>query len=230
MNQRYYLFRLLGFPVYLEASFFILAALYLIIGGLSPSALLGTAVFVAAAAASILWHELGHALMARRLGSQGIAIVLHGAGGMTLHKPPPSLRRALLVSAAGPGLGLMLGLLLLAAALLARAAGLYAPLLLARFLEDLIYINIVWSLFNLLPMLPLDGGNILQNLLLLRLPGRRAMEISLATSFLLAVALGLLALWHRWVFVTLICLFSAQHTYQQMGGFGPLARLWRGRS
>lgn len=226
MKQRYLLFRLLGFPVHLEPSYLLLVALYVLIGGLSASALSSTLVFIVAASISILWHELGHALMARRQGASGTSIVLHGMGGTTFFTPLGSLRRSLLVTAAGPLSGLALGLALWAGVAATRSLGLFEPLLVGQLLRDLIYVNIVWSVFNLLPMLPLDGGRLMQDLLLLHLPRRRAGELAQATSFLLAVGLGLFGLWHRWVFVTLICLFSAQLAWQQMGGLGPVKRLW----
>lgn len=224
MFKRYRLFRVLGFPIYVELSFLLLGAFYLIMGGFSPQDLLASLIFIVAVILSILWHELGHAFMARRLGATGISIVLHGAGGLTSHSPLGGPRRSLRVSAAGPGFGLALGLAALGLGWLAGPTGLGV---LGVFWQDLIFINIFWSLFNLLPMLPLDGGNILRDLLLLRMSAWRAMELSLAVSFGLAVVIGLLAMSQRWLLITLVCLFSGQMTWMQMGGWGPLQRFWR---
>ena len=223
MFRRYHLFDLAGFPLYAEPTFLLLAGFYLLTGGLQSQQIVASLSFVVAVALSILWHELGHAVAARRLGASGISIVLHGAGGLTYHSPLATRRRSVLVAAAGPAAGLALGLPLAAAWWFTRQA---LPGLAATFLWDLVYINVLWSLFNLLPMLPLDGGHILQDVLVLRLGSLRGRELAWAISFFLAVGVGLVGLWQRWFFITMICLFSGQLVWKQMRGPGPLKRFW----
>lgn len=223
MFRRYHIFDLAGFPLYVEPTILLLAGFYVLTGGLAGPQIVSSLGFVLAMVLSITWHELGHAFAARRLGSSGISIVLYGAGGLTYHSALATRKRSLMVSAAGPAAGLALGLPLLGVWWLTRAA---LPTMAAGLLYDLVFINIVWSLFNLLPMLPLDGGHILRDALVMRLGSLRGKELAWAFSFFLAVGVGLLGLWNRWFFVTMICLFSGQMVWTQMRGPGPLQRFW----
>lgn len=106
---------------------------------------------------SLLAHEFGHALMAKhfRLSPQ---ILLHGFGGLTGHERARRERDEALIIAAGPLAGLMLGLVSYA---LLR----FAPITSVRTLgalDQLMWINFVWSAFNLLPMWPMDGGQLMR--------------------------------------------------------------------
>lgn len=152
-------FRLFAIPVEIRPSFLLIAALV----GLS----LGEPVLVAAWAAvvfvSILIHELGHALTARRFGAQ-VSIELNGVGGLTRWVVPQGElgpgRRAL-VSAAGSAVGVVFGGVVW---LVASQFGPY-PRLAAFVLDNLIFVNVFWGLLNWLPIRPLDGGHLLMSLL-----------------------------------------------------------------
>ncbi len=78
-EDKLWTFRLATFPVEIQWSF---AAFVTLFGSLTGSALRGIIVAIAAVA-SILAHELGHAIVAKRLGRRGISIVLHWLGGTT---------------------------------------------------------------------------------------------------------------------------------------------------
>jgi Zn-dependent protease len=150
-------FGVLGVPVNVQPWFLVVAG----VGALqlrSPALVL---IWMATVTGSVLWHELGHALTMRRFG-YAPRVELHAMGGLA-HWPPganPSARQALLVTAAGPFAGLLLGTIVW---FLAGRAG---PLpYLARIAVDwIVWVNVAWSLFNLLPLLPLDGGNLLDHL------------------------------------------------------------------
>ena len=89
-------FRLFGFPVRVQLSFFLVVVLL----GLFPGATVGTVIiWTAVAAVSILWHELGHAFAARRLGSSP-TIDLYGFGGLTHWQPREDASRWHLISVA----------------------------------------------------------------------------------------------------------------------------------
>jgi Zn-dependent protease len=149
-------FRIAGIPVDVQVWFLVVtgvSALQL----RSPPLVL---IWMAIVTTSVLWHEFGHALTMRRFGYPP-RIELYAMGGLA-HWPPganPSARQALLVDAAGPFAGLVLGAIVWS---VARGAG---PLpYLARVAVDwIVWVNIAWSLFNLLPLLPLDGGNLLDH-------------------------------------------------------------------
>jgi Zn-dependent protease len=106
---------------------------------------------------SLLVHEFGHALMARHFKLEP-RILLHGFGGQTGHHPAGRDRDEALIIAAGPLFGLSLGVL---AFLVLQ----YAPIQSENAygaLRYFMYINFIWSAFNLLPMWPMDGGQLLR--------------------------------------------------------------------
>jgi Zn-dependent protease len=130
----------------------------------------GLLVWVAVVFQGILMHELGHALVGRAFGRQP-RIELIALGGLTWweQREPLSPGRSLAVSIAGPAVGIVVGLFALLAmdlaALPEASLGRYA-------LGSLIYVNLGWGLLNLLPVLPLDGGNIVASLMELLSPSR----------------------------------------------------------
>lgn len=110
---------------------------------------------------SIVLHELGHALVARRFGLKTTSITLFIFGGVArLEKDPEDGRTEFWMAAAGPLVSMFLAAIFYAVAvsgLLGRASS-----AVARYLA---LINFVLALFNLVPAFPLDGGRILRGLL-----------------------------------------------------------------
>jgi stage IV sporulation protein FB len=154
-------FRVLGTPIRVSPWFWVVGVI------LGYPALQAGAEFLAAwlvvLFASILVHELGHALVARRFGySPGI--LLYQFGGLASYRPDAShtAGRALAISLAGPGAGfVLLGVVLaLRATVLPQAASPTGPDLLRFTVGSLIWINLWWGLMNLLPVVPLDGGQV----------------------------------------------------------------------
>ncbi len=179
-------FQLFGFPVRVQASFFLVVLLL----GLFPGATLATVViWTGVAAVSILWHELGHAFAARRLGSKP-TIDLYSFGGLTHWQPRADATRWHLISVAlaGPFAGVVLGGIV---GLGALAAGGVGDGNLRFFVLVMLWINLGWGMVNLLPVLPLDGGHVLAELL----PGtreqrwRRAAIVSVVTGVVAGIIL-----------------------------------------
>jgi Zn-dependent protease len=111
--------------------------------------------------ASILLHELGHAIRAQRDGIVIHRITLWVFGGVALVRGPlPSAGAELRTAAAGPAVSLVLGLVFVLAALLLRR-----PASVNGVLFWLGQMNLSLLVFNLIPALPLDGGRILRALL-----------------------------------------------------------------
>jgi Zn-dependent protease len=149
--------------------------------------------WVACVFVSILLHEFGHVWMGRLFGSQGY-IVLYSFGGLAVgsNRVPYAWQR-ILVLLAGPGIQLLLfafirwkGVWLLS---LAPPAWQDA---LAFVLDILIWINLFWPLLNLLPIWPLDGGQIMREVCLTLLPARGvaiSLGISMVVSGVLAIHL-----------------------------------------
>ena len=182
--------RILGIPTYANGSaLLVLAFLVFGQGARGAEELVGALLYGAVVFGSILVHELGHAVVGRRLGLNPRRILLHGFGGLCEYGRAPKAREGLISAAAGPVAGLILGALALA---LSLTVGASLPPRMAWLLGAAVQINIFWSLFNLLPMYPLDGGSVLWNALRLRRPGNSAWlltrKISIGTAILVAIA------------------------------------------
>jgi Zn-dependent protease len=145
---------LLGVPVRVEWTFWIIAVL-LGIGAYSGGLLVA---WVAVVFVSILVHEFGHALVLRAY-EQKPRVVLLGMGGVTFGSAPHRNRaESIIVSVAGPLTALIL--LGIPAYLLQGSVSQYDNYNLYEVLGAIAFVNIFWSLANLAPILPLDGGNV----------------------------------------------------------------------
>ncbi|WP_392567324.1 M50 family metallopeptidase [Micromonospora echinofusca] len=114
--------------------------------------------FVVSLLGSVLLHELGHALTARRYGIGVRGITLELLGGYTeMDRDAPTPRIDLLVSLAGPAVSAVLGALAVAATL-----ALPDRTLANQLAFQLAVSNVIVALFNSLPGLPLDGGRALR--------------------------------------------------------------------
>lgn len=142
-------FPLLGFAVRIRHWFWLLA----VVLGLRARTGVELLEWTAVVTVSVLLHELGHAFLAARWGVV-YRIELHGMGGTTTWRPTGAHTwwNDVAVSLAGPAVGLTAGFLLNQMPLD------QAPRLLQLAVHDLAWTGIVWSAFNLLPILPLDGG------------------------------------------------------------------------
>ena len=211
-------FNLLGFPTQIAWSTLLVALVPLLYVLQGRSTLLGVAAWVVAVVSSILIHELGHALAARRYQLAPISIAVHGVGGFCLHQSTPSYRERLVVSLAGPLLGMVPGVVAYLLLVLLAPGG-----TLGYFLDSMVYIGILWSGLNLLPIIPLDGGNALAALLQEYDPWPGlAMPIVWGVGTVTAVVGAVLAavFWQS-IFVTVLALVFAYHNG---------SRLWRWRN
>lgn len=168
MNNNIRVGSLFGIPFYVNPSWFLVLGLVtfsygsglaaqfpLLSGGLTWMLGLMTALLLFA---SVLAHELGHSLVALRQGVGVKSITLFLFGGLaSLEKESKTPAEAFWVAIAGPLVSLFLfGTI----TTLTTVTHLTGPL--AAILGTLAYINLVLALFNLIPGLPLDGGNILK--------------------------------------------------------------------
>lgn len=172
--------------------------------------------------ASVLVHELGHALTARRYGIRTRSITLFLFGGVAqIAKDPPTPVAELVVAAAGPVTSLILS------ALFAGARPLAAGSALGAIVTYLAWINASLAGFNLIPGFPLDGGRVLRALIW-RVTGslERATLIASRTGQLVAmgfIAFGVLGAFTgnviAGIWLVLIGWFmdtGAQASYQQV--------------
>lgn len=158
---------LFGIPFYIKPSwFFVLGLITLTYGGqlASFSGLTGVLPWffglIAALLlfASVLAHELGHSFAAMSQGIQVKSITLFIFGGLAaLEKESETPLGSFLVAIAGPLVSVLLfGIFTIVNATVAL------PTALGAIVSLLAYINLVLALFNMIPGLPLDGGNVLK--------------------------------------------------------------------
>lgn len=146
-------FRIFGVGVRVDLFFFISAVL--LGSNLPPKYLLYWVLIVFV---SVLVHELGHAMAFRAIGQQP-SVVLTGFVGLTYGSAPIATRaRRVGVSLAGPII--QLAALGLPAMALRQQISPYTDFDKWWFLDRLVFVSIGWALFNLLPILPLDGGHV----------------------------------------------------------------------
>jgi Zn-dependent protease/predicted transcriptional regulator len=231
------LFKLAGFQVGLDWSWFIIAVLitWTLASGvfpyyypdLTPGAYWSMGVIAALGLfASIVLHELGHATVARRYGLPIRRITLFIFGGVAEMEAEPERPAAeFWVAIAGPIVSFLVGLVCWL--LLQAAAGAGAGVPVVGVLAYLATINVILAVFNLVPAFPLDGGRILRAALWhwkgsLRWATRVSSTIGGGFGILLIV-LGVYrvlvgdfvgGMW--WFLIGLFVRFAAQASYQQV--------------
>ena len=153
--------------------------------------------------ASVLVHELGHAITARLYGVTTHRITLWFLGGMAQLEDVPRKRGAeAVVAIVGPITSATLSLLLWWVLQTGVVSG-----GIAFVLAYLALTNAGLALFNLLPALPLDGGRVLRSLLALLLGDALATRIAGAVSRVVAIALGVYGVLSIQVFLVAIAFF-----------------------
>ncbi len=220
-------FRVLGFPVRIEPLFFVIMGVFGFAGGREGVLVLE---WIVVAGFGILVHELGHAVAFRRFGSPA-EIVLHGFGGFTtgIAQPP---RRSMVVSLAGPLTGFAVGA---AAIWLDRSlgsSGIGGDGLVESALSDLIFVTMAWGVFNLLPILPLDGGSVVASFLD-QATGGGGQRAARVVSLVAAAALAVVGILIAQPYVAMIAAFFGFQNWQALAGSRDepdLQRLRRGRA
>ncbi len=200
MNGSIRVGNLFGIPFYVNPSWFLvlglvtfdLADLFAGLGGVLPWFL--ALVVALLLFASVLAHELGNSFVAIRQGIEVKSITLFLFGGLaSLERESKTPAEAFWIAIAGPAVSLMLFALFTA---IGVGTGISGPL--AAVVGLLGEINLILALFNLIPGLPLDGGNILKSLVwkLTGNPYKGVVFASRVGQFVgwIGIALGLLSI------------------------------------
>jgi len=145
----------------------------------------------------VLLHELGHCLACRRVGGQADEILMWPLGGLAFVSPPRNPRAFLITTIGGPMVNLVFCVLAAGILLLTGRSVPINPLALGYGVDvvhELYVVNYVLLLFNLLPIYPLDGGRLFQELLWLKLGYQRSTLIATQVGMVGALLLGCLGL------------------------------------
>lgn len=202
--------------------------------GLMGDSFVSGLAFAVAVTVSLLVHEFGHAFASKRWGL-GPSILLHGFGGLTFHQPASTDARDAFIIFAGPAVELILGGLAVAAfvfGLPMLPAG-AATQLLAEFLSGLAYVSIAWGLINLLlPIWPLDGGQLFHLLLRRFMPEARAQDLALKVSIFVLIPVGIVGflMLHSY-FIAMLAFFLLMNNINALkGGQQIVARQAKARA
>lgn len=192
-------------PVHISPFFWLLAGA---IGWLNSATIMGTLIWMGAITFSVLAHEYGHALTARYFGHEA-QIQLVGLGGVTQRQGPPlKTWQELLIVINGP----LAGFILFCSAYFILPFTLSLPLLVSA-VSVIAYINLFWTGFNLLPLYPLDGGQLMR-IGFQALFGIKGLRFSLASSFILATLLSAGAFVFHQIFIGILFVFLAFESYK----------------
>lgn len=200
------LFRFAGVTVFLHFSWFIMAAYQLSERSRGYSSPVWAAYEYLALFAIVLLHEFGHALACRQTGGEADRIVLWPLGGIAFVNPPPRPGAVLWSIAAGPLVNVALIPIFGVLVFFARHGADLPPDLLHLF-EAIRFVNYLLLIFNLLPIYPLDGGQIFRALLWFPLGQIRSLKIASFVGLVGGVGLALFALWLRSFWIGLLAFF-----------------------
>ncbi len=239
-------FQLFGFPVRVAPWFWIVAIL--ISGG--GGAATGILVFVLATFLSILIHELGHAWAFRHFGISSHIVLYHFGGlavpdgyGQSWGRQGLGAWQSAIVSAAGPVAQIAAAILVVMAVALSghgmRSLGIFDRLIpvpdgdpfssvaLCSFVDAFCYVSLYWAVLNLIPVYPLDGGQITRNVLIAGGAGN-PIPMSLMISVVAAGAMCLYGIQQKQLILCFLFFSLGMSSYQALnqtgGGFGT--RSW----
>jgi Zn-dependent protease len=225
------LFRFSGIDVFLHWSWFVVAAYEINGRGRSYSSITWNVLEYLALFLIVMLHEFGHALACRQVGGIANRIVLWPLGGVAYVDPPPRPGATLWSIAAGPLVNMALVPILTGLGYLSRNLGWYAavpnlhPLLLAIW-----WINVSLLIFNLLPIYPLDGGQVLRSLLWFVLGRARSLMVATFIGFAGVIGLVALAIWIHSAWFGILSAFILMNCWrglQQARALSKLAQLPR---
>jgi Zn-dependent protease len=209
-------FRVAGVQVYIHWSWFIVAWIVVSTRSHVYSSTVWNVAEYLALFLIVLLHEFGHIAACRQVGGLANEIVLWPLGGVALGRPPPRAAAELWTIAAGPLVNVVLWPVFYGAMWWSAHAGWGdSNPDLARFVFMLWLINTSLLVFNLLPIYPLDGGQILRSLLWFKLGRARSLQVAAIVGLIgIVLAAIFLLLRDRGTLWTLImALFLAQQCY-----------------
>jgi Zn-dependent protease len=222
------LFRFAGIQVYLHWSWFVVAMIEISTRkGLYASPVWNLLEYLTLFLL-VLLHEFGHSLACRQVGGTADTIVLWPLGGVAYVAPPQRPGATLWSIAAGPLVNVGLFFVFLAIVKLDQSMGwtTTSPDV-YRFLRDVALMNVGLLVFNLLPIYPLDGGQILRSLLWFPLGRARSLLIASLVGLLGVVAIIAAAIWAGSIWMGVMALFVLMNCWGGLMHARALSRLAR---
>ncbi len=210
-------FTLLGFPVTVHWMFWVVVAILGSDLAQGERGIFLLVIWVVAAFISILIHELGHTLLQRKFGARA-EIILYAMGGLAVPDRGFTRVQHILVSLAGPLLQIAVGLG--ARQLLEHSTG--DAWYVTAFLWSFQWVSVFWGLLNLLPIHPLDGGQVLKGIL-----GWRREKLAYLVGMACAIGLAIYVLTrpHPSMWNAMLCGLLAWDNFQRWQGQTPPSAL-----
>lgn len=224
------LFRYAGIDVFLHWSWFLVAVFEVSYRSRHYTSPLWNVLEYLALFLIVMLHEFGHALACRQVGGQADQIVLWPLGGVAYVAPPQRPGATLWSIAAGPLVNVALAPVLLGLLFAGTQMGWARSMPNAfAFVTTLSYINLLLLAFNLLPIYPLDGGQILRSLLWFALGPARSLMVASLIGLVGAAALVGVAAWMRSIWIGIMAAFILMNSWRgwQMARALDQADRWR---
>ncbi|XAL99250.1 site-2 protease family protein [Phycisphaeraceae bacterium D3-23] len=221
-NGSFKLFRAFGIDVFLHWSWFLMAVLIIPRMGYftGPDALVWKSLLFVSLFVIVILHEFGHALACRSVGGQARNIVLWPLGGVAFVNPPARPGAVLWSIAAGPLVNVVLIPVTVLAYLAVDGWSIintpFAGTDLQLYVFAVMVMNLMLLIFNMLPVYPLDGGQVLMSLLWFVVGRVKALKIASFIGLIAAGGLGVLALMMGDMWLLLMTAFVG---WQAFNGF-----------
>jgi Zn-dependent protease len=220
------LFRFAGIDVFLHWSWFLVAAFEINGRTRGYSSLTWNVLEYLALFLIVTSHEFGHSLACRQVGGQANQIVLWPLGGVAYVDPPPRPGATLWSIAAGPLVNVALLPVFVGLVLLSRSLGWAAIMPNAhKLLWAALAIDVGLLVFNMLPIYPLDGGQILRSLLWFVVGRARSLMVATILGLLGVAGFIGLAFWRQSVWLGVIAVFMLMNCWGGLRHAQALLRL-----
>jgi len=211
------LFRLAGIDLYLHWSWFLVAAYEISSRAGRYSSPIWSAFEYLALFLIVSTHEFGHALACRSVGGTANQIVLWPLGGVAYVNPPLRPGATLWSIAAGPLVNVALVPVLSGLGIAGRTWGWWGAMPnVHALLRAVWFINVGLLVFNMLPIYPLDGGQILRSLLWFVMGQARSLMAAVIVGFAGGAGLIAFAVWTQSAWLGVLCAFILMNCWGGM--------------
>jgi len=208
------LFNFAGIDVFLHWSWFLVAAYEIQLRKGRYSSITWNVLEYLALFLIVTLHEFGHSLACRQVGGQANQIVLWPLGGVAYVDPPPRPGATLWSIAAGPLVNVVLIPIIMGTGRMSLLLGWYTAVPdLRTLIHAVFYIDVGLLIFNILPIYPLDGGQIFRSLLWFVLGRARSLMVATILGFLGVVGFIGLAFWAHDIWLGAIAAFMLMNCW-----------------